>query len=125
MTQKKTYRLAQVNRLLREEIAALLLTETQDPRLRDMTVTEVRSAKDLKHALVFATTGTHDPEEAIQAARKSAGYLRKLLYTRLRLKHIPELEFRYDESLDRANRIFTTLQNMDLSDEHDNENDEK
>jgi ribosome-binding factor A len=113
MTQKKNYRIAQINRLLQEEIAKVLLTELQDSRLRQLTVTEVRSTPDLFHAVVFVTTlGGENRETCLEAARGSAGLLRKILYPRLRIKRIPELEFRYDESLDRAEKIFRALEEM-------------
>lgn len=114
MTQKKTYRMGQVNRLLQEEIANLLLTEMEDERLRSLTITEVRTAKDLSHALVFVTThGDENRDNCMEAANHSAGILRKLLYGRLHLKRVPNLEFRYDESLDRAERIFQTLRRIE------------
>ncbi len=110
MTQKKIYRMAQVNRLLQEEIAEILLTELQDKRLHQLTVTEVRATKDLNHAFIFVTAReTKNCKETIETANRSAGYIRKLLFSRLRIKRIPELEFRYDESLDRAERIYKTL----------------
>ncbi|MGI6457832.1 MAG: 30S ribosome-binding factor RbfA [bacterium] len=124
MTQKKSYRIAQVNRLLKQEIADVLLTELQDERLHGLTVTEVRTSRDLKHAIVFITTHKKaDPKEMLDIANRSGGLIRKILYNRIRLRHIPELNFQYDESLDRAESIFRTLQNLDL--EYKEENSEQ
>lgn len=110
MTQKKTYRIHQINRQLKEEIASILLMELQDDALRDITVTEVRTSKDLHHAVVFFTAHARSDRDMLtEVVRNAAGYIRKLLYNRLRLKQIPELDFRYDDTLDRAERIFTTL----------------
>jgi len=124
MTQKKNYRIAQVNRLLQEEIADILLTEIEDERLKQITLTEVRAAKDLSHAIVFITLHkSGDREELLEAARWSAGHIRKLLNSRIRLKRIPELDFRYDDSLDRAERIFRTLDRLqpDIHNDADSE----
>ncbi|MBW7939944.1 MAG: 30S ribosome-binding factor RbfA [Candidatus Omnitrophica bacterium] len=114
MTQKKTYRIAQVNQLLREEIASIILTELQDERLHAIGITEVRASRDLKHAQVFFSTHVRESgsqfEELIQ---QSAGHIRKLLFHRLHLRHIPELLFRYDESLDQAERIYEMLKTVD------------
>ncbi len=121
MTQKKYYRIAQVNRLLKDEIASLLLMELEDDRLKQLTVTEVRTSKDLSHAVVFVTTGGEEYRKlCMEAAQRSAGYIRKQLYSRLRLKHIPFLEFRYDESLDRAERIFEKLEHIQTEVDDDN-----
>lgn len=126
MTQKKTYRIAQVNRLIQEEIASLLLMEMKDPRFHDMTVTEVRTSKDLKHAVVFvATHKERDEQDSLNALQRVAGQIRKTLYGRLRLKHIPELDFKYDESLDRAERIFKKLEEIDLPSQEDGNDDEQ
>lgn len=114
MTQRKTYRIHQINRQLQEEIASILLLELEDEALKDLTVTEVRTSKDLHHAQVFATTRkSANRENALMAARKAAGLIRKLLFSRLRLKYIPMLDFRYDESLDRAERIFQALDSIE------------
>lgn len=111
MTQRKTYRIAQVNRLLQEEIAELFLTGMEDDRMRYLTVTEVRTSKDLSHAVVFVTTrGGENREECLAAANQAAGYIRKTIYPKLKLKRVPAFEFRYDESLDRAERIFRALE---------------
>ncbi len=121
MTQKKTYRLAQINRLLQEQIAELFLTEMQDDRLRELTVTEVRASRDLSTANVFITTPKQtDPANSLKAANRSAGYIRKVLYSRLHLKRIPELTFRFDESLDRAEKIYNTLEQLDLGPDEEN-----
>lgn len=113
MTQKKTYRIAQINRLLREEIAAILLTELQDETLISITVTEVRASRDLHNAIVFITAHKNeDLNHVLEATNHKAGLIRKLLYSRLRLKHVPVLEFRYDDSLDAAERIFRTLEQI-------------
>ncbi|MFB3786557.1 MAG: 30S ribosome-binding factor RbfA [bacterium] len=115
MTQKKTYRLAQVNRLLQEQIADVFLTELGDPRLAGVTVTEVRTTRDLHNAVVFlALHKQANPAECLETAQRSAGFIRKLLFSRLRLKRVPELEFRFDSSLDEAERIYRALEGIDL-----------
>lgn len=120
MTQKKTYRIHQINRQLKEEISSILLMEMQDENLKELTVTEVRCSRDLRHALVFAAAHKDtDTGRVLESARKAAGYIRRLLYSRLRIKHVPELDFRYDESLDRAERIFQTLEELDIEPEED------
>lgn len=123
MTQKKTYRVTQINRLLREEIASIILLELQDERKNDISITEVRVTRDLKHAIVYVSTHIRGKGEAYaELLQNSAGIIRKLLFHRLRLKHIPELQFRYDESLDSAERIFQKLQEIDLGAEEEQEN---
>ncbi len=114
MTQHKTYRIQQINKLLKDEISSILLTELQDDRLLTITVTEVRASRDLHNAIVFITTHKNDNTDAfLDLVNKRSGYIRKLLYSRLRLRRIPAMEFRYDDSLDIAERIFSTLEEVD------------
>ncbi|MDP8245897.1 MAG: 30S ribosome-binding factor RbfA [Candidatus Hinthialibacter antarcticus] len=125
MTQKKTYRIHQINRQLREEIASVLLTEMQDEILRGLTVTEVRASRDLSNAVVFiAVHRDADHEQALESAQRASGYIRRILFGRLHLRTIPNLSFRYDDSLDKAERIFQHLHHLDIPPEDDNEDDE-
>jgi ribosome-binding factor A len=118
MTQHKTYRIQQINKLLKDEISSILLTELQDDRLLTITVTEVRASRDLHNAIVFITTHKNDNTNTfLDAVNKRSGYIRKLLYARLRLRRIPAMEFRYDDSLDIAERIFSTLEDVDQGSE--------
>ena len=113
MTQKKTYRIDQINRLLREEIAAILLTELQNEALLSMTVTGVKTSRDLHYAIVYITANKNKSiPSLLETANRCAGTIRKLLFPCLRLKHIPEIEFRYDDTLDTAERIFRTLEQI-------------
>lgn len=124
MTQKKTYRIHQINRQLREEIASILLTEMQDENLRGLTITEVRASRDLSNAIVF--TAAHrdaDLKQVLESAQRAAGYIRRLLFARLHLRTIPHLSFRYDDSLDKAEKIFEHLHHLDIPPDDDNEDD--
>ncbi len=113
MTQNKTYRMAQVSRLLQEEIASILLTELQDERLKTITVTEVRTSKDLRHATVFITIiDNKQREEILEAVNEYSGLIRKLVGNRVKLKRTPAVEFKYDESLDHAVRILSVLEEV-------------
>lgn len=110
MTQNKTYRMIQVNRLLQEEIANILLSGLQDERMKQVTVTEVRTTKDLRHATVLITIyDDQNREDVLEFINSAAGYIRKTMGSKISLKRTPELEFRYDDSLDNAVRIMHVL----------------
>lgn len=124
MTQKKTYRIHQINRQLREEIASILLTEMQDEALHGLTVTEVRTSKDLSNAIVFTTAHRGaDYQHAIESCQKAAGYIRRILFGRLHLRKVPHLEFRYDDSLDKAEKIFEHLHHLDIPPDDEQQDD--
>jgi ribosome-binding factor A len=94
---------AEIRRLLSE----LLLTETKDPRLERVQVTDVELSGDLGVATVFfGTLGLDDdPLDALEAFTKARGFLRSRLGQALGLRRTPELRFRHDASARRGLEI--------------------
>lgn len=105
---KRSTRVAQ---LLQEELAGLLINEIKDPRVGLVTVTEVRLADDLSFARVFVSVYGDDAqrEAALAGLRGAAGFLRRELAHRVKLRHMPELAFSLDETLDQAERLETVF----------------
>lgn len=94
----RTERLAQQ---FQQEIATILLQELKDPHLGFVTITRVELTKDLSRATVcFSCLGSQDERaRSQQALDRSAGFIHGLIRKRFRLKVIPEIVFRYDESI--------------------------
>ncbi|MDP2726406.1 MAG: 30S ribosome-binding factor RbfA [Dehalococcoidia bacterium] len=110
-----TRRTERVNEALREEISNLLLRETRDPRLAHIvSITAVEVASDLKCAKVFVSVlGTEeDKKEVMVGLQSAANFLRRALTSRLRLRHIPVLNFRRDDSIERGSRILQLLKEI-------------
>lgn len=116
---KSSFRILQVNELLKQEIGEILLRETMDPRLQGLAVTEVRTSKDLQHAQVFVSClGNVEERRMIREALDGgAGHIRHLLGQRVRLKYTPELRFILDDSYDRADRILEILKHVNLGED--------
>lgn len=111
-----TRRTERVNVLLREEISAILLRQTKDPRLAHlMTITAVDVAADLSYAKVFISVlGTEEEKRGVmQGLQSAAGFLRRELSARLRLRHVPELSFRRDDSIERGSRVLQLLKEIE------------
>ena len=89
---------------IQRELAQLIQRDMQDPRLRLLSVSAVEVSRDLAYATVFVTslsdTSSHD--EILKTLRKAAGFLRHELGKAMRLRIVPELKFKYDESLERG-----------------------
>ncbi|MBI3178642.1 MAG: 30S ribosome-binding factor RbfA, partial [Deltaproteobacteria bacterium] len=85
--------------------------EIRDPRVGFITVTEVRVTHDLRSARVYVSIyGNAEQRQASLAGlTAAAGYLKRELGHRLRLRYTPELTFAHDDSLDRAQRIDTLM----------------
>ncbi len=103
----KMRRAEKVADLLREEITQIVGYELEDPRLEAVTVTDVRVAENLRDARVYVTVSGDEEEaqEALQALRHAAPYVRKQLILALDLSHAPELHFVRDKVEERGARL--------------------
>ena len=91
---------------IRRELALLLAREVADPRVGEVTVSDVDLSPDMRHARVLVTPGREtDGGASVSALNHAAGFLRSRLGRRIRLRHLPRLEFRHDRTLERALRI--------------------
>lgn len=107
-----TYRLERLNSQLREEISNLVQHHVKNPRLGTMvSITSVEVSPDLRYAKVnVSRLGTPDEKRATLAALASAsGYIRHELGDRLKTRRIPELSFRLDETIEKANRVLRII----------------
>jgi ribosome-binding factor A len=103
---------------VRQVLGDAVATELKDPRVGFVTVTDVRTSPDLRHARVYVSVlGAHasqsDPAEreaTLAGLRSAHGYLQGRLAAELRLKRTPTLEFLYDHTTDRAMRVEALLE---------------
>lgn len=110
-----TRRTRQVGELLREELTDIIRRDVKDPRVGFMSITQVEVPTDLRSARVFVSVlGTEEERSAtLTALRSAAGYIRRQLKPRLRMRQIPELDFRDDRSMEHAQQIAETLRQLD------------
>ncbi len=92
---------------IKRDIAALVQSELQDPRIGMVTVSRVEISRDMVHAKIFITLldDAHDLRKSLQGLNHAAGFLRRALAKRLRLRIVPQLRFVHDESVVRAARL--------------------
>ncbi len=110
-----TRRIARVNDLIRKEISELLLREIRDPRLGGLlSVTEVDTSPDLRHAKVFVSVMGSEEEkrQAEEGLAAASGFLRRSLGERLSLRRIPQLDFQRDESIERGSHLLELIEEM-------------
>jgi ribosome-binding factor A len=110
-----TRRTRQVGELLREELTDIIRRDVKDPRIGFMSITQVEVPTDLRSARVFVSVlGSEEERSAtLTALRSAAGYIRRQLKPRLRMRQIPELDFRDDRSMEHAQQIAETLRQLD------------
>jgi ribosome-binding factor A len=104
-----------VGDLLRDEIAGILRTHLSDPRLQLLGVTAVEVSGDLQHARVFLSSlDPHaDWPSLLRVLERASGYVRgELGRRRLGLRHLPELAFVPDRSIEHGSRIAAILKEL-------------
>jgi ribosome-binding factor A len=101
-----TDRMRRVNEAVREVLSDSMKL-LKDPRVGFVTVTDVRTSPDLRHAKVFVSVlGSEEEREATMDGLTSAhGLLQSVVNRELRIKRTPTLEFVYDDTAERAARL--------------------
>jgi ribosome-binding factor A len=100
--------------LLKEELTDIIRREVKDPRVGFMSITNVDVTPDLRSARVFVSVLGTDEERSntLDALRSAAKFIRFHLKPRLRMRQIPDLEFRDDRSMEYAEQISATLRQI-------------
>ncbi|WP_019850973.1 30S ribosome-binding factor RbfA, partial [Desulfitobacterium sp. PCE1] len=97
MAKHRSNRLAET---LKQEISQLIREELKDPRIGFVTVTSVEVADDLGSAKVYISVlgDSQQAKDSLDALKKAAGFVRSEIGKRVRLRHAPEIVFKYDTS---------------------------
>jgi ribosome-binding factor A len=99
---------------LRAELSDLIARQVHDPGIGFLTITHVTVTPDLQIARVYYTTfgDAAARRETDRALHRAAPFLRRQIGGRLRLKRVPQLEFFFDDSIERGDRIEKILQDL-------------
>ena len=108
------YRLERLADQLRQEIAGMIVRELKDPRLGLATVTRVELSGDLRHARVLVSVlgDAEAQEKTLEGLSSAAGYLRREIGRRLRLRRAPELAFILDRGAEESQKIEALLHKL-------------
>lgn len=99
---------------IKREISDILAKQLKDPRLGFTSITDVELSRDLSHAKVFFSVYGSDDEQAQtkESLLRAKGFIRSELGKRIRIRHIPELNFLYDPSIQQGARINEILKGL-------------
>ena len=111
MAKHRSNRLAET---LKEEISMLIREDLKDPRIGFVTVTSVEVAEDLGHAKVYVSVLGDEQagKDSMEALKRAAGYVRSEIGKRIRLRHVPEIVFKYDTSIEHGAHIAQLLREV-------------
>jgi ribosome-binding factor A len=124
-----------VDEAIRQVIGDALAGELKDPRVGFVTVTDVRTSADLRHARVYVSVlaapgpspappakqpGGEDREpdprdSSLEGLRSARGFLQSRIAAELGLKRTPALTFQYDDTTDRAMRLDALIEEIGRS----------
>jgi ribosome-binding factor A len=106
-----TQRPERVSEALRCEISRIVHEELKDPRLGFLTITKVELTKDLRYARVyFSVLGEPKEKElALKGLKSAKGYIKNLVSEKVKLRFMPEFEFRIDNSAEQMKNIQDVL----------------
>ena len=118
-----TRRQQRVSELIHRELSQLLVREVRDPRLAEITITDVRVTPDLLLARIyFSVLGGPEEVAAAKLGLESAsGYLRSQLGGRVRLRLVPQLVFEVDKSAEYGRKIDALLDQIATEEPSDDE----
>lgn len=110
-----TARTDRIDQLLRQEIGLILSKDVQDPRIGFVTVTDVETAPDLSTARVWVSVigQPAEREQTMKALERAMPYVRHELGGRIRLRRIPELQLRGDDTSQRGTRVLQLLAELE------------
>ncbi|HSN80979.1 MAG TPA: 30S ribosome-binding factor RbfA [Polyangiales bacterium] len=117
MAQKGFRRADRVAERIRSELMDLLLRgSVRDPAASEVVISAVRVTDDLSIARVYVRVleevGADRQEQVVKALGRATGFLRRELGHRLQLRHVPALEFYWDDVVDSALRIESILEEI-------------
>jgi ribosome-binding factor A len=100
-------RLTKISERIREELSEILLMESNDPRLKGITVTGADVDRELAYAEIFvcALEGEQRSNEVLSGLDHAQGYLRSELAHRMKLRVFPRLRFHWDPTFEHADQI--------------------
>jgi ribosome-binding factor A len=110
MTAKSFNRSDRISAELRRLLGAMVHEAVRDHALPSVSVSDVEVTKDFDMATVFVTALVPDTaKDAVKTLNEMAKEFRHELSQVMRMRRVPELRFRYDDSVDRGERIEALL----------------
>lgn len=102
-----------IESMLVKEISYVLANEVKDNDIKFVTVTAVKVTNDLSFAKVYVMVlDMNKKDTTMKALNDAAGFIRSELFNRVDIRHIPELTFVYDESIEYGKKIEDKLKEI-------------
>ena len=120
MAQKSFHRTDRVSAQLRRELGTRVHEAVREHGLCSTSVSDVEVTRDMAHAKVFVTVlQAERAPETVKALKELAPEIRYQLARAMKLRHVPEIHFHYDDSVDKGERIDKLLRDNPPSESTD------
>jgi ribosome-binding factor A len=101
--------------VISREVSEIIERELKDPRLGFVTITTVDVSSDLKTATIYFSS-LNNKQEGLETLNRAKGYIKSTLAHRVRMKYIPDIEFRIDNSYEYGKKIESLLEEISQDD---------
>ncbi len=103
-----------VEQELRKAISSIIQFEMNDGRLNEITLTDISLSNDLKNAQIYISTSLSgvDKNEVLELLDNAKGYIKKNLSNKIKLRYMPHLHFKYDDSIDYGFKVDKLLKDL-------------
>ena len=112
-------RARRVSEEIKKEAAKIIRDNVKDPRVGFITITSVELSGDLSDAKIyFSVLGEKSSiDETVKALESAKGFIRREIGQRIQLRHVPEIHFLYDHSIEHGTHIDALLEKIKKGDE--------
>lgn len=119
-------RLLKAASAIREVVSSAILTELRDPRVRDVTVTSVEVAPDMRTAKVHVSIMGDEKKQnlGLIGLRNSAGFLQSKINDRIETRYTPRLVFEIDKGVKHSIEVARILRDVLPPDQGDSSDSE-
>ena len=110
-----TRRVQRVNELLRQEISLVIQRQLKDPRTNSfISIVKVETSPDLTNAKVSVSVlGEYkDKVKALEGLRSASRFIRKTIADVISLRHVPNLEFKLEDPLDKGAKVLQVMNTL-------------
>ncbi len=116
-------RLQRVNSEIKKAISSILAEEIRDPRISGLiSVIDVKTTNDLSHCTIYVSIYSQSKKEqeiSFNTLLHSAGFIRKLLSSRVDLRITPELHFKLDEGFENSEKMTKLIDSLNIPKEEE------
>ena len=111
---------------IRKIVSTMLINGIKDPRIKSLvSVTDVEVTSDLSYAYVYISILGGDEESTLEGLKSACGYIRREVGKNIKIRHIPEIIFKIDDSLLKGMYMDELIKKVNNGYKNSSEEDEK